>query len=121
MEVTEVQATKTIQSDEEYYHLDLFTGDGLQNQVHTLLELCFLLRLIFLDFSKFQGALGTHFGSPNVFKMGSKIKRIKCMFFGSPLERLGGANGALWQGATLINPPAGVRARPVGRGKGSVE
>ena len=78
----------------------------------------FLLRLIFLGFSKFYGALGTHFGSPNVFKMGSKIKRKKCVFFGSPLERLGGANGALWEGVTLISPPARVQAGPVGRGNG---
>ena len=62
--------------------------------------------------------MGTYFGSPNVFKMGSKVKRKKGVFFGSPLERLVGANGALWEGVPLIKGPAVVWAEPVGRGKG---
>ena len=62
--------------------------------------------------------MGTHFGSPNVFKMGSKVKRKKGVFFGSPLERLGGANGVHWEGVALTNAPTNPRAGPVGRGKG---
>ena len=62
--------------------------------------------------------MGTYFGSPNVFKMGSKVKRKKGVFFGSPLERLGGVNGIHWEGVALTNAPATVRAGPVGRGKG---
>ena len=62
--------------------------------------------------------MGSHCGSPNVFKMGSKVKRKKGVFFGSPLERLGGANGVHWEGVTLIEGPAPLRAGPVGRGKG---
>ena len=91
---------------------------SLKRDAHFQKLIFFLLRRFFSRFQQVLGCFGDPFWEPKCIQNGFKNQAEKSVFFGSPLERLGGANGVLWEGVTLTGAPATLRAGPVGRGKG---